>query len=126
MRGKYSSVIDIDICRSSVLTSSPVAGLSSENVVNGIFVETTPSTSEYGSSMKVGTCNAGRKFLRSFMVIYIDVIIKKKEKDTKYRSKFYYGLNLTIIVLHLILLRPSPFMLTDSLVEFSTKFYFFP
>ncbi|XWS70129.1 hypothetical protein CRYUN_Cryun03dG0022700 [Craigia yunnanensis] len=38
--------------RSSVLTSSPVAGLSSENVVNGIFVETTPSTSEYGSSMK--------------------------------------------------------------------------
>ncbi|XP_022754764.1 phosphoinositide phosphatase SAC3-like isoform X2 [Durio zibethinus] len=38
--------------RSSVLTSSPVAGLSSENVVNGILEETTPSTSEYGSSMK--------------------------------------------------------------------------
>ncbi|XP_017983385.1 PREDICTED: phosphoinositide phosphatase SAC3 isoform X1 [Theobroma cacao] len=40
------------ICRSSVLTSSPVAGLSSENVVNGILGETTPSSSEYGSSMK--------------------------------------------------------------------------
>ncbi|MBA0568161.1 hypothetical protein Golob_005672, partial [Gossypium lobatum] len=47
--------------RSSLLTSSP--GLSSENVVNGILGETTPSTSEYGSSMKVGSCNAGRKLL---------------------------------------------------------------
>ncbi|XP_022732406.1 phosphoinositide phosphatase SAC3-like isoform X2 [Durio zibethinus] len=40
--------------RSSVLTSSSAAGLSLENVVNGILVETTPSTSEYGSSMKGG------------------------------------------------------------------------
>ncbi|XP_021691278.2 phosphoinositide phosphatase SAC3 isoform X2 [Hevea brasiliensis] len=39
--------------RSSLLTSSPIAGMSSENVVNGIMSETTPSTSEYGSSMKV-------------------------------------------------------------------------
>ncbi|KAJ4824555.1 actin cytoskeleton and mitosis protein [Turnera subulata] len=38
--------------RSSVLTSSPT-GLSSENVINGITAETTPSTSECGSSMKV-------------------------------------------------------------------------
>lgn len=37
--------------RSSVLTSSSVAGLSMENVTNGIGA--TPSTSEYGSSMKV-------------------------------------------------------------------------
>ncbi|KAK6941235.1 SAC domain [Dillenia turbinata] len=36
----------------SMLTSSPIAGQSSENVVNGISEETTPSTSEYGSSMK--------------------------------------------------------------------------
>uniref|UniRef100_A0A2P2MCG8 SAC domain-containing protein n=1 Tax=Rhizophora mucronata TaxID=61149 RepID=A0A2P2MCG8_RHIMU len=39
--------------RSSVLTSSPVAGMSSENVVNGIVGESTPSTSGYSSSMKV-------------------------------------------------------------------------
>ncbi|KAJ9168099.1 hypothetical protein P3X46_019666 [Hevea brasiliensis] len=38
--------------RSSVLTISPIAGMSSENVVNGIMSEMTPSTSEYGSSMK--------------------------------------------------------------------------
>ncbi|KAF2304218.1 hypothetical protein GH714_028610 [Hevea brasiliensis] len=37
---------------SSVLTISPIAGMSSENVVNGIMSEMTPSTSEYGSSMK--------------------------------------------------------------------------
>ncbi|KAK6944687.1 SAC domain [Dillenia turbinata] len=36
----------------SLLTNSPIAGQSSENVVNGISEETTPSTSEYGSSMK--------------------------------------------------------------------------
>ncbi|KAF2285126.1 hypothetical protein GH714_037994 [Hevea brasiliensis] len=44
---------DIAFSRSSLLTSSPIAGMSSENVVNGIMSETTPSTSEYGSSMKV-------------------------------------------------------------------------
>ncbi|KAK9275983.1 hypothetical protein L1049_023259 [Liquidambar formosana] len=33
-------------------TNSPIAGLSSENFVSGIMGETTPSTSEYGSSMK--------------------------------------------------------------------------
>ncbi|KAJ6330933.1 hypothetical protein OIU76_009514 [Salix suchowensis] len=38
--------------RSSLLTNSPVDSLSSENVVNGIMGETTPSTSEYGSSTK--------------------------------------------------------------------------
>ncbi|PON66063.1 SAC domain containing protein [Parasponia andersonii] len=38
--------------RSSLLTSSPVEGLSSENVVNGIMGESTPSTSECGSSSK--------------------------------------------------------------------------
>ncbi|XP_059431906.1 phosphoinositide phosphatase SAC3 [Corylus avellana] len=38
--------------RSSILTYSPVAGLSSENVVNGVMGETTPSSSEYASSMK--------------------------------------------------------------------------
>ncbi|KAJ7957243.1 Phosphoinositide phosphatase family protein [Quillaja saponaria] len=38
--------------RSSLLANSPVAGLSLENVVNGVMGETTPSTSEYGSSMK--------------------------------------------------------------------------
>lgn len=38
--------------RSSLLTSSPIAGLSMENV-NGIMGEATPSTSEYGSGMKV-------------------------------------------------------------------------
>lgn len=42
------------ICRSSLLTSSPIAGLSMENV-NGIMGEPTPSTSEYGSGMKVRT-----------------------------------------------------------------------
>ncbi|KAK4565016.1 hypothetical protein RGQ29_006889 [Quercus rubra] len=36
----------------SVLTNSSLAGLSSENVVNGVMGETTPSTSEYGYSMK--------------------------------------------------------------------------
>ncbi|XP_010273908.1 PREDICTED: phosphoinositide phosphatase SAC3-like isoform X2 [Nelumbo nucifera] len=36
----------------STLTNSPVASLSSENVANGITMETTPSQSEYGSSMK--------------------------------------------------------------------------
>jgi hypothetical protein len=38
--------------RSSILTNSPAAGLSSENVVNGVMGETTPSTSENGYSMK--------------------------------------------------------------------------
>ncbi|XP_050216554.1 phosphoinositide phosphatase SAC3 isoform X2 [Mercurialis annua] len=38
--------------RSSALMGSPIAGLSSENVVNGIMSESTPSTSECGSSMK--------------------------------------------------------------------------
>ncbi|MBA0668846.1 hypothetical protein Goklo_001723 [Gossypium klotzschianum] len=38
--------------RSLVLTSSLVDGRSSENVVNGILGETTPSTCENGSSMK--------------------------------------------------------------------------
>ncbi|CAK7352300.1 unnamed protein product [Dovyalis caffra] len=38
--------------RSSLLTNSPSDGLSSENVVNGIMGETTPSTSENGSSTK--------------------------------------------------------------------------
>ncbi|GAV70974.1 Syja_N domain-containing protein [Cephalotus follicularis] len=38
--------------RSSVLTNSSITGLSMENVVNGIMGETTPSSSEYGSSMK--------------------------------------------------------------------------
>ncbi|KAF5726112.1 phosphoinositide phosphatase SAC3-like isoform X1 [Tripterygium wilfordii] len=38
--------------RSSVLINSSVAGLSSENVVNGIMEETMSSTSEYGSTMK--------------------------------------------------------------------------
>lgn len=38
--------------RSSMLTISPVEGLSSENVVNGIIGESTPSTSECSSSMK--------------------------------------------------------------------------
>ncbi|KAF7836841.1 phosphoinositide phosphatase SAC3 isoform X1 [Senna tora] len=37
--------------RSSIM-NSPVAGLSSENIVNGLVGEITPSTSEYGSSMK--------------------------------------------------------------------------
>uniref|UniRef100_A0A6N2L093 SAC domain-containing protein n=1 Tax=Salix viminalis TaxID=40686 RepID=A0A6N2L093_SALVM len=37
--------------RSSLLTNSPICGLSSEDV-NGIMGETTPSTSEYGSSTK--------------------------------------------------------------------------
>ncbi|KAJ4952223.1 hypothetical protein NE237_029055 [Protea cynaroides] len=36
----------------SGLTNSPIAGFSSENVVNGITIKTTPSQSEYGSSMK--------------------------------------------------------------------------
>ncbi|XP_031267421.1 phosphoinositide phosphatase SAC3-like isoform X1 [Pistacia vera] len=38
--------------RSSVLTSSPIGGLSLENVVNGVIGDATPSTSECGSSMK--------------------------------------------------------------------------
>ncbi|MBA0626229.1 hypothetical protein Godav_003935, partial [Gossypium davidsonii] len=53
--------------RSSLLTSSP--GLSSENVVNGILGETTPSTSEYGSSMKVGSCNAGRRLFNLTLMV---------------------------------------------------------
>uniref|UniRef100_A0A6M2F457 SAC domain-containing protein n=1 Tax=Populus davidiana TaxID=266767 RepID=A0A6M2F457_9ROSI len=36
--------------RSSLLTNSPICGLSSEDVANGIMGETTPSTSEYGGS----------------------------------------------------------------------------
>ncbi|XVF35196.1 hypothetical protein REPUB_Repub18cG0124600 [Reevesia pubescens] len=51
--------------RSSVLASSPVTGLSSENVVNGIFGETTPSTSENGSSMK--NSNVPEEFSDSFV-----------------------------------------------------------
>lgn len=35
--------------------NSPVSGQSSENVVNGIMGETTPCTSQYGSSMRVST-----------------------------------------------------------------------
>uniref|UniRef100_A0A803NUW5 SAC domain-containing protein n=1 Tax=Cannabis sativa TaxID=3483 RepID=A0A803NUW5_CANSA len=38
--------------RSSMLTSSPIEGLSSENVINGIMGESTPSTSECGSTSK--------------------------------------------------------------------------
>ncbi|XP_034700025.1 phosphoinositide phosphatase SAC3-like [Vitis riparia] len=36
----------------SMLMNSPVSGQSSENVVNGIMGETTPCTSQYGSSMR--------------------------------------------------------------------------
>ncbi|XP_031373626.1 phosphoinositide phosphatase SAC3 isoform X3 [Punica granatum] len=63
----YSNFVDLDwlsssgnSCdeeaydRSSVLTSSSVAGLSMENVMNGIGA--TPSTSEYGPSMKGVPC----------------------------------------------------------------------
>lgn len=35
-----------------MLAHSPISGMSSENVINGIMGETTPSTSEYGC-MKV-------------------------------------------------------------------------
>ncbi|XP_061996668.1 phosphoinositide phosphatase SAC3 isoform X1 [Rosa rugosa] len=38
--------------RSSILTNSPLEGLSSENVVNGIIGDSTPSTSVYGSILK--------------------------------------------------------------------------
>ncbi|KAG2712714.1 hypothetical protein I3760_04G138900 [Carya illinoinensis] len=38
--------------RSLMLTNYPVAGLSAENVVDGVIEEATSSTSEYGSSMK--------------------------------------------------------------------------
>ncbi|KAM1836172.1 hypothetical protein ACFX14_018130 [Malus domestica] len=38
--------------RSSVLTNSPIEGQSSENIVNGIMGDPTPSTSEYGPSLK--------------------------------------------------------------------------
>lgn len=38
--------------RSSILTNSPIEGQSSENVVNGIMGDSTPSTSEYGSGLK--------------------------------------------------------------------------
>ncbi|KAL5786521.1 hypothetical protein ACOSQ2_008913 [Xanthoceras sorbifolium] len=38
--------------RSSLLTISPLAGLSMENVINGVMGEGTPSTSEYGPGMK--------------------------------------------------------------------------
>ncbi|KAG4141530.1 hypothetical protein ERO13_D06G079300v2 [Gossypium hirsutum] len=51
--------------RSSLLTSSP--GLSSENVVNGILGETTPSTSEYGSSMKGMHQTGMEEFPESFV-----------------------------------------------------------
>ncbi|THG14459.1 hypothetical protein TEA_016306 [Camellia sinensis var. sinensis] len=40
------------LCCSSMLISSPIAGVSSENVINGIMGDMTPSTSENGSSMK--------------------------------------------------------------------------
>ncbi|MBA0756909.1 hypothetical protein Gotri_020046 [Gossypium trilobum] len=61
----YSNFVDLDCIsssgnscedepfdRSSVLTSSSIAGLSLENVVNGVIGEATPSSSECGSSMK--------------------------------------------------------------------------
>ncbi|KAF8401153.1 hypothetical protein HHK36_014457 [Tetracentron sinense] len=41
-----------EIYERSALINSPTAGLSSENVADGITDETTPSASEYGSSMK--------------------------------------------------------------------------
>ncbi|PPD97031.1 hypothetical protein GOBAR_DD05980 [Gossypium barbadense] len=61
----YSNFVDLDCIsssgnscedepfdRSSVLTSSSIAGLSLENFVNGVIGEATPSSSECGSSMK--------------------------------------------------------------------------
>ncbi|XP_043719353.1 phosphoinositide phosphatase SAC3-like isoform X2 [Telopea speciosissima] len=42
-----------EISDRSGLMSSPITGLSSVNVVNGITIETTPPQSKYGSSMKV-------------------------------------------------------------------------
>ncbi|OMO67110.1 hypothetical protein CCACVL1_20784 [Corchorus capsularis] len=54
-----SNFVDLDwlsssgnSCEDEPFERSLAAGLSSENVVNGILGETTPSTSEYGSSMK--------------------------------------------------------------------------
>ncbi|KAF7837592.1 phosphoinositide phosphatase SAC3 isoform X2 [Senna tora] len=41
-----------DLFERSSIINSPIARLSSENVVNGVMEETTPSTSECGSSMK--------------------------------------------------------------------------
>ncbi|KAK2992572.1 hypothetical protein RJ640_009182 [Escallonia rubra] len=61
----YSNFVDLDWLSSfgnsceqelfdrSVLTNSQIAGLSSDNIVDEIVGETTPSTSGYGSSMKV-------------------------------------------------------------------------
>ncbi|XP_039014669.1 phosphoinositide phosphatase SAC3-like isoform X1 [Hibiscus syriacus] len=51
--------------RSSLLQSSP--GHSSENVVNGVLGETTPSTSEYGSSMKGMQQKGAEKFPDGFV-----------------------------------------------------------
>ncbi|GAB4838073.1 actin cytoskeleton and mitosis protein [Ancistrocladus abbreviatus] len=42
-----------DSLETSMLTNSPITGLSSENVINGMVGETPPSSSGYGSSMKV-------------------------------------------------------------------------
>ncbi|XP_042507618.1 phosphoinositide phosphatase SAC2-like isoform X1 [Macadamia integrifolia] len=55
-----SNFLDVDwlssseeeIYERSGLINSPITGLSSENVVDGITMETTPPQSEYGSSMK--------------------------------------------------------------------------
>ncbi|KAK3007051.1 hypothetical protein RJ639_017070 [Escallonia herrerae] len=61
----YSNFVDLDWLSSSgnsceeelfdrsMLTNSRIAGLSSDNIVDEIVGETTPSTSGYGSSMKV-------------------------------------------------------------------------
>ncbi|KAI8016918.1 Phosphoinositide phosphatase SAC4 [Camellia lanceoleosa] len=43
---------DEELYERSMLISSPIAGVSSENVINGIMGDMTPSTSENGSSMK--------------------------------------------------------------------------
>ncbi|XP_059633273.1 phosphoinositide phosphatase SAC4-like isoform X2 [Cornus florida] len=41
-----------DLYERSTITNSPIAGLSSENVINGVVGDMTPSTSECGSSIK--------------------------------------------------------------------------
>lgn len=55
--------------------NSSVVELSSENVVNGIVGETTPSTSEYGFSMKVGIVNFVRKLIPTLLFVQLSILL---------------------------------------------------
>lgn len=67
--------------------SSPIVGRSSENVINGIMGDTAPSTSEYGSSMKVRLLfyHASRIMLCSCLCVPQVLLDRSESRNSEFK-----------------------------------------